>query len=150
LLLGLGKPPENMSDNPEERAIALKMSKSKPDSAIFMTDNEDEVASKIKKAYCPPNQITENPVLEYFRYIVFGKYSTVEIKRESKYGGDVVFNSYSEMEKAYAEGQLFPLDLKDNLVRYINEMLLPIRKHFEENIEAKKLKELVDGFMVTR
>lgn len=137
-------------DDKLERTIALKMSKSKPDSAIFMTDNEDEVAEKIKKAFCPPNQITENPVLEYFRYIVFGKFDKVEIKRELKYGGDVVFSSYAEMEKTYAEGQLFPLDLKDNLVRYINEMLLPIRKYFEENLEAKKLKEMVKGFAVTR
>lgn len=31
-----------------------KMSKSDPNSAIFMEDSESEVASKIKKAFCPP------------------------------------------------------------------------------------------------
>lgn len=30
------------------------MSKSDPNSAIFMEDSEMEVNSKIKKAYCPP------------------------------------------------------------------------------------------------
>jgi tyrosyl-tRNA synthetase len=31
-----------------------KMSKSDPNSAIFMEDSEAEVRTKIKKAYCPP------------------------------------------------------------------------------------------------
>jgi tryptophanyl-tRNA synthetase len=30
------------------------MSKSDPNSAIFMEDSEVEVSTKIKKAYCPP------------------------------------------------------------------------------------------------
>ena len=30
------------------------MSKSDPNSAIFMEDSEQEVKTKIKKAYCPP------------------------------------------------------------------------------------------------
>ena len=31
-----------------------KMSKSNPDSAIFMEDSAEEVIRKIKKAFCPP------------------------------------------------------------------------------------------------
>ena len=31
-----------------------KMSKSDPNSAIFMEDSDAEVSTKIKKAYCPP------------------------------------------------------------------------------------------------
>lgn len=33
------------------------MSKSDPNSAIFMEDSEAEVKTKIKKAYCPPLQV---------------------------------------------------------------------------------------------
>src|SRR3989338_10277788 len=36
-----------------DRKIAMKMSKSRPDSAIFMTDSSEEVSRKISKAYCP-------------------------------------------------------------------------------------------------
>ena len=35
------------------------MSKSDPESAIFMEDSEQEVNTKIKKAFCPPNQVRE-------------------------------------------------------------------------------------------
>jgi len=31
-----------------------KMSKSDPDSAIFMEDSEEDVKRKIKNAFCPP------------------------------------------------------------------------------------------------
>lgn len=31
-----------------------KMSKSHPDSAIFMEDTEEDVNRKMKKAFCPP------------------------------------------------------------------------------------------------
>ena len=47
------------------------MSKSKPDTAIFMDDTEEDVNRKIKKAYCPEKQIEENPILEYCKFIVF-------------------------------------------------------------------------------
>lgn len=53
----------------EERATAMKMSKSNPDSAIFMTDTPEQVANKIKKAFCPEKQTSENPILEYYKYI---------------------------------------------------------------------------------
>lgn len=33
------------------------MSKSDPNSAIFMEDTEQEVKTKIKKAFCPPQQV---------------------------------------------------------------------------------------------
>ena len=40
-----------------------KMSKSDPNSAIFMEDTEQEVKTKIKKAYCPPQQVSSDVVL---------------------------------------------------------------------------------------
>jgi tryptophanyl-tRNA synthetase len=36
-----------------------KMSKSDPNSAIFMEDSEAEVSAKIKKAFCPPQASTQ-------------------------------------------------------------------------------------------
>jgi len=47
MLMGLGSPPEGEGLSATERTIELKMSKSKPDSAIFMMDSEKEVTRKI-------------------------------------------------------------------------------------------------------
>lgn len=44
-----------------------KMSKSDPNSAIFMEDTEAEVNAKIKKSFCRPKEVVGNPVLgKYF------------------------------------------------------------------------------------
>lgn len=151
MLMGLTPPLEpKPNENNVDRAIRLKMSKSKPDSALFMTDTADDIQRKLTKAWCPEKQIVENPVLEYTKYIVFGKHSEMLIKRPTKYGGDVLFKTYEELENSFAKGELFPLDLKNSLSEYINEMLIPVRKHFENNEKAKKLKQLVDSFEVTR
>jgi tyrosyl-tRNA synthetase len=41
------------------------MSKSDPNSAIFMEDTAEDVKKKISKAYCPPKVLEDNPVLDY-------------------------------------------------------------------------------------
>ncbi|MES1922553.1 hypothetical protein MHBO_004068 [Bonamia ostreae] len=51
-----------------------KMSKSNPDSAIFMEDSEAEVERKMKRAYCKPGDVEENPVLDYLDKVVFPWY----------------------------------------------------------------------------
>jgi len=91
-----------------------------------------------------------NPILEYFKYIIFGKFSQVELKREEKFGGNLTFNSYQDLESAYQKGEIYPLDLKDNLSRYLDELISPVRDYFNNNPEAKKLKEEVESFTITR
>lgn len=140
----------NSSDSKQDQTIALKMSKSKPDSAIFMTDSKEDIYSKIKKAYCPPNDILINPILEYFKYIVFAKFDQIDILRQEKFGGNLHYNSYSELESAYQKGDIYPLDLKDNLSRYLDDMISPIRKYFEDNPTAKQLKQEVESYTITR
>ena len=47
-----------------------KMSKSDPNSAIFMEDSKEDVDRKIKKAFCPPNVVQGNPCLKYIQLII--------------------------------------------------------------------------------
>ena len=42
-----------------------KMSKSDPNSAIFMEDSRADVQKKVKQAYCPPQIIKDNPIIDY-------------------------------------------------------------------------------------
>ena len=151
MMLGL-LPPEGKVEGEEavDRAIRMKMSKSKPDSAIFMQDSVEDVNRKIRQAWCPEGQIEENPILEYCKYVVFEKETKMLIERPEKFGGNVEYNSYAELEKDFGEKKLFPLDLKNALSKYINSYLEPVRKHFIENEEARKLKELVESYQVTR
>jgi Tyrosyl-tRNA synthetase len=137
------------------KTIALKMSKSIPDSAIFMTDTTDDIKRKINKAYCPEGVIEDNPILEYYKYIVFESLDRlgvdkVVISRPEKFGGDVILNSFQDLSQKFANKEIHPADLKASLASYLDQLIEPVRKHFEENKEAKELLEKVRSFQVTR
>ena len=126
------------------------MSKSKPDSAVFMTDSEEDVKRKINKAYCPEGVVEENPILEYCKYIIFEKVKGFKIERPAKFGGDLSFCSYDRLAEAFAKKELHPMDLKQATAKHVNKLLEPVRKHFKTNKKAKKLLEQVKGFETTR
>ncbi len=138
MLLGLNKPPD-IDLTGVDRAIELKMSKSNPDSAVFMLDTPENVKRKINKAYCPPKDINENPILEYCKYIIFELVESFKIERPDKYGGNVEYHTYEDLEKDYTQGNLNPPDLKPAVYKYLNSFLDPIRKHFEVDQKAKEL-----------
>src|SRR5512137_1328411 len=50
--------------------VEAKMSKSKPDSAVYMHDSPQEIQRKIKGAFCPA-EIEGNPIIDIMRLIVF-------------------------------------------------------------------------------
>lgn len=127
-----------------------KMSKSDPDSAIFMEDQTNDVNRKIKKAFCPPGVTDGNPCVQYVKMIVFGKCGKFEVQRKERDGGDITYHTIEDFEKAYLDGSLHPGDLKSNLARLLNEMIEPVRKHFNENAVAKKLLAEIKNFKVTK
>lgn len=148
MLMGLEKPPEGQ--NAVDKAIAMKMSKSRPDSAIFMTDTEEDIKRKISKAYCPEKQVEENPIMEYCKYIIFEKFDSMEIKRSEKFGGNLTIKSYDELVDLFSKGDLHPMDLKIAVTHYINELIKPVREHFQKNEHAKKLRDKVLSYQITR
>ncbi|MCG8404277.1 MAG: tyrosine--tRNA ligase, partial [Phycisphaerales bacterium] len=148
MLMGLGEPPKG--DKTVERAIEMKMSKSNPDSAIFMNDTEEAIKRKIKKAYCPEGIADENPILEYNRYILFEKFRSIKIERPEKFGGNLEFTSYEELEKAFKEKQLHPMDLKTATADYLNQLIDPVRQKLEKSKKAQQLAQEISTFKVTR
>jgi tyrosyl-tRNA synthetase len=125
-----------------------KMSKSDPESAIFMEDSAEDVARKIKSAYCSPGEIAGNPVLEYYKYIVFPSYDDKIVIQTAI--GAVEYSGYASLEAAFEGQQVHPKELKDALTKYINELIEPVRRHFAENKEARDLVQRVRSYQVTR
>jgi len=134
LLPGLTKPGEqdvsrvqlNTGDallkNDGGKIILNKMSKTNPNSTIFIHDSPDEIRTKIKKAWCEEGNIENNPLLEISKQILFHDYDEIKVERPEKFGGNISFSKYEELESAFAKKQLHPTDLKQTVA----ELLVPI------------------------
>jgi tyrosyl-tRNA synthetase len=109
------------------------MSKSDPDSAIFMEDSEKDVERKIKKAYCPEKVVENNPIIDYLRHILLPAFDyKFEISlRQGESKVTKIYSDYSQVETDYLSGELHPSDLKPAVIEGINKLLRPVREHFE-------------------
>jgi tyrosyl-tRNA synthetase len=145
------KQPEGFDSNKQiDIEISSKMSKSQPETCILVHDTKEEIKRKMNNAFCPPKVVDNNPVLEYAKYMIFRKFKTLEIKRPTKYGGDLEIGSYEELEKLYRQGKIHPLDLKNGVTEAVDKLIQPIRKHFEKSKKAKELLKIVKSAEVTR
>jgi tyrosyl-tRNA synthetase len=113
-----------------------KMSSSNKNSKIDLLDSENDVKKKVMSAFCEQGNIKDNGLLAFMKYVLFPlQNGPIIIKRSEKYGGDLNFESYYQLEKAYEEKIIHPLDLKTNFISLLNKLLDPIRKTFlDENL----------------
>ena len=108
-----------------------KMSKSIPGSGISVTDSYEEIKKTVKGAYCPEKDTKENPILQITQLIIFPRIKKFEIKRPDKFGGNIDFDSYEKLEKAYVAGKIHPLDLKNAVTEYLEKIIRPIRENWK-------------------
>ncbi len=123
--------------------LASKMSKSDPDSGILIHDSPEEIKRKIGKAFCPP-EAEGNPILAIADFVIFEHIETLEIKRPEKFGGNVSYLSYADVETAYLAGKLHPMDLKNAVAESLSAILGPTREYFNDKPEnLDKIREIV-------
>jgi tyrosyl-tRNA synthetase len=146
LILGL----EHKGENTE----TSKMSKSKPDSAIWVHDSLQEIQRKLKKAYCPmprpqeqsPEEIEIeqewNPMLDWCKKMIFPAGKALDISRPDKFGGDVSYDSFEDLKADYFAGKLHPMDLKNGVATTLTNWFEPIRKAVEGNSGLEILEDL--------
>ena len=143
LLLGLQEPPKwpiGGEEEFKEIKAQMKMSKSKPYSAVFIHDTPEEIREKLRKAFCPAKEVNYNPVLDWAEHIIFREEpAEFTIHRPAKFGGDVTYTTFEELKRDFAEGKLHPLDLKNAVAEYLIELLKPIREYFEKHPEPLEL-----------
>lgn len=150
-----------------------KMSKSDPDSAIFMEDTVEDVRRKITKAYCPTAEegedektteaaadaadagkesmhLTEdtlkNPILDYVQHIVMSPPGATFTCATSTAPEGHTFDKYELVKEDFLAGNITPDQLKEGLIDSLNTLLQPVRDHFTNDETAKGLLEQVREF----
>ncbi len=133
--------------------VESKMSKSDPSGNIRIHDSREDIAAKMKKAYCPPEAENEdvNPVMMLCRYIIFPREGSMHIDRPEKYGGPLDIGSYDELKAAYYGGGLSPVDLKSGVTDGLDKTLGPVRAYFAEHPENyEAIQRIVEGIKKLR
>ncbi|NPA76394.1 MAG: tyrosine--tRNA ligase [Candidatus Diapherotrites archaeon] len=120
----------------EVSAEDLKMSKSKPDTAIYVHDSPEEIKRKMKNAYCPAGVVENNPVIDIVRNLILRGRDDKEVlvvERPEKFGGTVEYYRYEDLGRDFVEGKLHPLDLKNAVAEWLIDVLAPVRNYFEKH-----------------
>src|SRR3989338_2090195 len=115
-----------------------KMSASIPESHIKVYDSEEKIKNKMNKAYCPEGDIKENPVMQLCQFTIFPIKNKLKIERPAKFGGDIEFKSYKELEKTFMDKKLNPADLKQAVSNELIGIFKKAREYFEKNKDILK------------
>ncbi|MBU1136052.1 MAG: tyrosine--tRNA ligase [Nanoarchaeota archaeon] len=111
--------------------VGEKMSSSIEATKIDLLDDEKAVKKKLNNAEMVVGDVNSGvmALLEYFIMILKGdKKEKFTIKRDKKFGGNIEYANYKEIEKDFKEKKLHPLDLKNAVAEEINSLLKNFRK----------------------
>ena len=81
-----------------------KMSSSEESSKIDLLDSRESIKKKIKSAFCEEGNIENNGILSFTKHVLFplSKDGRVVIERPEKWGGNMTFENYVQLETAFA------------------------------------------------
>ena len=88
--------------------------------------------------------------MDICKHIVFREKPVFTIERPAKFGGNIQFESFQQLETCYSEGKLHPMDLKNGVAAELGVILEPVRRYFANNKEAKDCLETVRQAKITR
>jgi tyrosyl-tRNA synthetase len=108
--------------------VLVKMSKSDPNSGVFIHNTDDEIKKKISKAWCDEANTQNNPLLEIAKTIIFHEFNEMNVERPEKFGGNISYTNYSQLKTDFAKKKLHPGDLKQTVGDYLVKIISPIRE----------------------
>ena len=119
-----------------------KMSSSEENSKIDLLDDDQNIKKKVNSAFCPEGVVENNGILAFVKNVVMilkkDKNEDFIIKRPEKFGGDIIYRNYSDLEKDFVEKQLHPMDLKIGVAEEIIKLIKPIREIMKDKEEIIK------------
>ena len=130
LLPGLSAPPGE--------GTAAKMSKSDPNSGIFIHDSVEKIKKKISQAWCPQGETQNNPLLDIAQNIIFHEKTEIKLERPEKFGGNVSYHNFDDIKNDFAAKKIHPADLKKSITHDLIEILGPIRDKIPLSTELQR------------
>lgn len=121
--------------------VGEKMSSSIESTKIDLLDDEEVISRKINKAECVEGN-PNNGLLAMLKYFIMpfkqDKKEKLIVKRDKKFGGDIIYENYEKIESDFVEKKLHPMDLKNALAKELSSLL----EMFQKDTKLKELHEL--------
>ncbi|XP_015787858.1 tyrosine--tRNA ligase, cytoplasmic [Tetranychus urticae] len=117
-----------------------KMSSSEADSKLDLLDPPEVVKSKLENATCEAGKIEDNGLLAFVKHAIFPIFHEIKLTVEETKNKTFNYENYPKLEADFKDLKLSPDDLKSMVAVYVNRLLEPVRKKFEDP-ELKKLVE---------
>lgn len=115
-----------------------KMSSSEPNSKIDLDDTDEIINDKINKAFVLDGDVNNNGLLSILKFILFRKFRADNrnflVERPDKWGGNVEYSNYEEVEDDFKNQRLVSADLKPAVAKELIALISPLR----EKIADKK------------
>jgi len=115
--------------------VGKKMSASVEGSKIDLFDDVKIIQEKVRNADCVAGDV-DNGVLGFLKAVIMvmkeDKKEKFIIERPEKYGGNLEYKTYKDIEKDFISKKLHPLDLKNAVAKEISKLLEPVQKHRKE------------------
>lgn len=113
-----------------------KMSASDLQSKIDLLDKPEIISAKVNKAYCPEGEIKDNGILAFVKYVLMvlkeDNGESFLVERPEKFGGDIKYKNYADLEKDFTAKKLHPEDLKQALARELAALLSSVQEFFKD------------------
>ena len=144
-LLKIGYKPRIELMSPMIRGlVGEKMSSSIEATKIDLLDSEDNVKKKINGAECTEGN-PDNGIMSLLKYLIMilkkDRKESLTIERQVKFGGNIKYSSYEEIETYFKAKKLHPLDLKNAVAKELNLLL----KNFRDDKELLNLHKKAYG-----
>lgn len=124
--------------------IGKKMSSSEERSKIDLIDDVKTVRNKINKADCVEGN-PDNGVVAFLKYVIMvikqDKGEKFLVERDEKWGGNIEYSNYEEIEKDFVKKELHPQDLKFAIAREISKMLKKVNVDKLNKLAEKAYRE---------
>jgi len=124
--------------------IGKKMSASNQSSKIDLLDDKEVVYKKINKADCIAGN-PDNGLMAFLKHVLMiikgDNNDKFIVERPEKYGGDLEYKNYEEIERDFVKKKLHPLDLKNAIAKEISNLLGKIDRKKLEKLSKKAYEE---------
>jgi len=115
-----------------------KMSKSDPNSGIFINDSDEIITKKINKSWCELGKLYDSPLVDIVESIIFPKLKEIEIEIRDEHLR-LVFKNFQEFQDELYKEKIHPADFKDAVAGSLIEIISPLREKLQLDDELENL-----------